>query len=469
MKVIQDISKIFKECCSNDFIKDYNNIKLREKHKGVSLISALFYRFKYTDISTTKQKIVSYINNLNGYTISRQAFDSKDNNISINFYRQMYLKIINYFNLSINGAKNDPILPLQDQAQDPKIVAIDGVFSHDDNQILHLNLGIFDVTNNVPLDITFNGSKKKNEVKLFIKYVKSNMEKFKNVIFVCDRLYYNVDLIQFLLNTPGIKFIIRVRGDGANWNINIPLKKNVKSRTIINSLRDKVRVVKSKNIFTQMVTMYKKNKKIITKKITIKPDCVLLTNLNDLSKYPDKILFEMYKSRWDIEVFFKLIKNNFKFQQMKEKDSNNYKKMYYCELIITYLMKLIENDYWKDKKPNKVMFNKDGQIKECVEKINKSNLIGGIFDKLLELICFKEPSDTDIENFYNSYIILTKNETNRSYPRTSKTRYSKWYTRTQYDIATFTKIINAITNRTVDKLDNKSKKIAKMILSIEKG
>ncbi len=150
-----------------------------------------------------------------------------------------------------------------------------------------------------------------------------------------------------------------------------------------------------------------------------------------------------------LEVFFKLIKNNFKFQQMKEKNSINYKKepMYYCELIITYLMKLIENDYYKNKVTSKIINKKNGDIKECVEKINKSNLICGIFDKLLEIICFTEPSDTDIKNFYNSYIILVKNETGRSFPRSSKTRYTKWYIKTQYDIATFTKIINAITNR----------------------
>ncbi len=31
MKVLPDISKIFKNCSSKDFIKDFNNIKLREK------------------------------------------------------------------------------------------------------------------------------------------------------------------------------------------------------------------------------------------------------------------------------------------------------------------------------------------------------------------------------------------------------------------------------------------------------
>ncbi len=60
---------------------------------------------------------------------------------------------------------------------------------------------------------------------------------------------------------------------------------------------------------------------------------------------------------------------------------------------------------------------------------------------------------------------------NRSYPRSSKTRYTKWYPegKAQFEIATFTKIINAITDRTVKHLDKKSKKIASMIMSIEKG
>ncbi len=140
----------------------------------------------------------------------------------------------------------------------------------------------------------------------------------------------------------------------------------------------------------------------------------------DLSKYTDKNLFEMYNSRWDIEVTSRsIIKNNFKFQQMKEKDSKNYIKMYYCELIITYIMKLIENDYSKNKVISNKIYKKifNGEIKECIEKVNKSNLISGIFDTLLEKICLNEPSETDINNFYNSYIILVKNETKRSYPQ----------------------------------------------------
>ena len=47
--------------------------------------------------------------------------------------------------------------------------------------------------------------------------------------------------------------------------------------------------------------------------------------------------------RWDIEVFFKYIKNNFKFQHLNEKDQHdNYSKLYLAELIITHLAKIIQ-------------------------------------------------------------------------------------------------------------------------------
>lgn len=40
----------------------------------------------------------------------------------------------------------------------------------------------------IPIDITFNEPENRNkEVKQFLKYLKSNPEKFKNVIFVADR------------------------------------------------------------------------------------------------------------------------------------------------------------------------------------------------------------------------------------------------------------------------------------------
>ncbi len=211
-------------------------------------------------------------------------------------------------------------------------------------------------------------------------------------------------------------------------NTTIPLNKNVHRRTLVEKLRDRVRIIKCKNVYTKKVDVFNKKRKVSTKKITVRPDCNIITNLMDTDKFTENIIFNLYKSRWDIEVFFKLIKNNFKFQHVNEKNTINYQKdpMFYCELIITYIMKLIENHYWsdclsrnpqgKDKKINNIVNKQNGDKKEAILKINKSNLIKEIFDKLLKLICFKDPCKDKIEKFYKSYIILVKNDTGRSFP-----------------------------------------------------
>ncbi len=72
-------------------------------------------------------------------------------------------------------------------------------------------------------------------------------------------------MIEFLLNTPDVKFIIRVKGEGFNFvdlfrgnpkGYYTPLKKNVRKRTIIDNLRDKVRIVKCKNVYTKKVDYF---------------------------------------------------------------------------------------------------------------------------------------------------------------------------------------------------------------------
>ena len=61
----------------------------------------------------------------------------------------------------------------------------------------------------------------------------------------------------------------------------------------------------------------------------------------------------MYKYRWDVETYIKLIKKNFKFETMKEDVLNSYKKLYYCELILVYILKMITHVFLKSKSKNK--------------------------------------------------------------------------------------------------------------------
>ena len=66
--------------------------------------------------------------------------------------------------------------------------------------------------------------------------------------------------------------------------------------------------------------------------------------------------------------------------------------------------------------------------------------------------------------FCKNYAILHKNELGRSFPRTSKTPYTKWYIKGYIESTKYSKIFDAIANNTVDKLSKQLKKIASTIL-----
>ena len=115
------------------------------------------------------------------------------------------------YNKNVN--KDDTIL-----ANKKRIVAVDGVHNNNKNRDELLNLGIFAVSNNIPINVQCFGEKNKGqEVKIFMEYIKSNLAEFKNVIFVADRLYFNYNLLDFLCEN-NLKFIIRAKGEALNLN-----------------------------------------------------------------------------------------------------------------------------------------------------------------------------------------------------------------------------------------------------------
>ena len=93
----------------NKFINDNNNNnkKLRNISDAIALLSILYYRLKYCDIAKSKLEIVSDINYISPYKFSKQSFDRKDNNIYLNFYKLLLIKIVEFFNSSIKSPNDD--------------------------------------------------------------------------------------------------------------------------------------------------------------------------------------------------------------------------------------------------------------------------------------------------------------------------------------------------------------------------
>ena len=145
----------------------------------------------------------------------------------------------------------------------------------------------------------------------------------------------------------------------------------------------------------------------------------VVTNLK-LEDYNDDSIKELYKKRWSVEIFFKLLKYNFKFEKIieynKEKNDISYKKLYLCNLIIIYLAEIIEK------------INKNTKKKEFINlmKPNKSNTIKGIF-KTLEFIIKSKLTLEILKNISNNYVTYVKIKKGLNNDRISKTPFTKWY------------------------------------------
>jgi hypothetical protein len=449
--------------CSSDNINKYSNIKLRNKKIGISTKDAVYYRLSYAQIGKTKEKIVSKCKLLNDTSLTRQSYDRKESNIPVKTYELLLQNIASYHDNFINPNNNNHLVK----------IGVDGCYNIDREYKVNLNLGLFDISNCVPLDISsFGYGFRGKEVTALINTINADKEKFKNVIFVCDRLYHHYELLHFLCSN-NFKFIIRAKGDANNLNSLFCLKKGIKSRNLIEQIRPHVRIIKHKNVYNKTVAISKK--KIITGEInvTVRADCVLITNLMDSELYTDSIILDIYKQRWNIEIYFKLLKKNFKFNNLVEKNENNQRKMYISEMIITYIMKLFEFNYRKviEKPTNTIKkYNKNTKTYTNViasVKINETLFIEGLFDDILyELIHGTLNYDYYIK-FCKAYFKIDKRELNRKYPRISKSPYKKWHLKGLSELNNLLKIAKAIQEDTIDDLNSALKTIAKNIMNIK--
>ena len=397
----------------NDFFKDfdktirtdiYNINKIKTKKGKISFLDALVFKFKYSQLGLTKQALISDFNFENETLISRTTFYEKEKLIPLQTYENIFNKLSVLYKQLLNKTTN--------------IIAVDGTFNN--TNIFNkrgklettLNMGFFDVENNIVIDLTINGNESKNhELLKLTNYIKVN--KLNNVTLVLDRAYSSYKFINFL-DDNNINYIIRFKNNSKNY------KKEIKN---FNS----VRIIKYEQKIEKEVLNNDNNNTFKFKSVILEytNDYTLITNLNK-NKFSDEEIKELYKKRWSIEIFFKLLKYNFKFEKIieynKEKNDIPYKKLYLCNLIIVYLSDIFE------KVAN---LNKDNNFLK-VNKTNKSNVIKGIF-KIIGFILKGRLTSKIILNFTNSYIKYQKIIKQSNKPRISKTPFTKWYVKGYYN------------------------------------
>ena len=98
------------------------------------------------------------------------------------------------------------------------MIAVDGTYNNtniknDKTLETSLNMGLYDATNCIPIELELKGFENKNkEINSFVDYIKQNNVDDSNLIYVLDRAYFSYDLINFLIDKK-IKFVIRVKNN----------------------------------------------------------------------------------------------------------------------------------------------------------------------------------------------------------------------------------------------------------------
>lgn len=345
----------------------------------------------------------------------------------------------------------------------PNIWAGDGMNTLDSNFNVALNMGLYDVTNEMPVNLTFDGSDQRNcEVKLTRKYVTEHLDELKNIILLLDAFYYNTDLIELLIQN-NIYFVIHGHKNSDNYDINKPIGKVTKKRKIqLNYVRDKLRVITYEKEITKKVIIKRKNTNKDADKgkeytIMIDETFNLITNLPQ-STYDDEKIKYLYKFRWEIETFFKLVKFNFNISSSMRRTDEELKIANRCITIVVNIMKVIK----------KHVLSKTTKKSTDTHKINinETRMILNFKRKRLANLIFGKITIDDLLKFEKKYCGVFKQENNRSFERISKTPHLKWHGKCNSDRSELKLIIEAIENKTVHKLDKNKKTKAKSITII---
>lgn len=417
-QIVRDINSLFSD--ANIDIKNMlakQNIITREKILTFS--DSLIYKFLCAYKNNTNQQIASDLNYNNNIHIYESNYYKKEQKVPLQYYQN----VLNKTKMLFDKYKNNH--------NDYNIVAVDGTYNNTNlkrNKTLEtsLNMGYYDVTNEIPIDIKLRGTVINKEISSLIDYINNSNIDTQKVIFVMDRGYFSYDLFNFL-KEKHIKFVIRVKN-------NCLCLKNKK-------LKD-IRFVS----YNAEVTEIKKDKNNNDKKLVRKLACHMATNLD--TTYNDETIRNIYKSRWDIEVFFKLVKSNFKFSYLTEHNKRTnecYAKTYTIIIIYFLLEKLFESIIIKPKQDNKYNI-----------KYNKTLALNGI-KQLIPHIIRTDLTINMVLNYIKAYFKKVMCEKNKLNPRISKRPFTKWYIKYYSDYYKYAKIIDCIENNKLDSLNKNLK------------
>ena len=208
--IVKSINDVFSNVDKDIYKIIFDEYKIKNRKSKLSFTDVVIYALEYTQNHKTKIEIINKFNVDNNKQISRTTFYEKEINIPILYWYDIYNKLINIHNryfLNKNGKS---------------IIAVDGTYTNTNVKNIKgyletsLNMGFFDVSNDIPIELIFKGEESKNkEIESLQNYIAKNLEQFNNAIFVLDRAYCSYDFMKFCFQNKikyvpsGLKIIVK--------------------------------------------------------------------------------------------------------------------------------------------------------------------------------------------------------------------------------------------------------------------
>lgn len=185
---------------------------------------------------------------------------------------------------------------------------------------------VFDLTNKVPVFFDITGARTND-----ITWAKT-VEIKKGVTYVADRGYTDYNW-WFNIDTAGAFFITRLKKDAK-------IKELTRLQPIHQGISSQIFVLTNRYPGGNRVNKYANTplKKVVVEREGKSP-LILVTN--DFNR-SDKEIAELYKQRWQIELFFKWIKQNLKIKKFLGKSENAIKTQICIALISFILLRMAE-------------------------------------------------------------------------------------------------------------------------------
>ena len=408
----ESFNNIFKTI-DEDIKKINDTKKIITRTRKITFADAYFASIMYVKKDITMNNLVNLLNLTYNIDIKRTSLSDKINKIPLLYFEQ---SLKNFQKLHNELFPYDGI----------KHIAVDGTSNNtNDNrekQTLQTseNLGFYDVINNIPINIVRSDFENKNHEVVSLKNYLEKHE-IKDSILILDRAYHSEELLKTIDNEK-LKFVVRYKNNTKlnKNNINDFLKEMPNSTNL--------RIISFKTNISKIAEYENSNYMVEHNNIY-----TIITNLDDKT-YNDKVIEEIYASRWNIEVFFKLIKSNFKFQHIDNENlCDKYQKMYLVEMMMVTMMEIIEKTYLKH---NYTIDN----IKTKNIKINKSNLLDGIFLVMFD-ITHSKLTIKKLNSLFKTSILIIKNAKNRHFYRHSLKPFTKWYVKGYSEKSKYASII----------------------------